>query len=113
MRKNTREVFNAWKEGKAKFANHKYAKTSIWCTEQGIIWSYGTVLVMRNANTIVLNKTRYSHTTTVHQNSLHVLLEEYCKETYKDEGLSLLIVDDISMYRSMSEMEHYLSPVGV
>lgn len=108
MRKNTREVFNAWKQEKTKMP-YGDSVPSIWCDYQGIIWSYGTVLVMTDdTSTVVLNKTKYSRATSVHQNSLHVLLEEYCKE----KNLSLLIVDNISMRHSISEMEHYLSSVG-
>jgi len=96
MRKNTREVFNAWKQGKRK----KFCDAIH--TDFGEIYSYATLLVAQHDNTVVLNRTKYSITTSIHQGGLHVLLEKHCK----DNNLELLIVEDIPIgYRSCEAIE--------
>lgn len=64
MRKNCQEVVRAWERGKE---CHK--ASSIW-TDGRRIMSYGTCLVENVGGRLYLNRTRYSVTTTVHQNAL-------------------------------------------
>lgn len=68
MRKNTREVFIAW-------LNHRTHKSngSIW-TDGEKIFSYKTILVQKIDGEVYLNRTKYSPTTSNHQNGLAVLL---------------------------------------
>lgn len=69
MRKNTQEAFRAFEAGEAK----KVAQ-SIW-TDGETIYSYSTALLARRDNgSLVFNATRYSVTTTIHQNGLRELL---------------------------------------
>ena len=87
MRKNTQEVFDAWKESRT-----CKKSTSIW-TESGTgeIWSYATLIVKRYHDMVILNKTKYSVTTTNQQNGLHSLLSLYCTRM----NLVLVVDDDI------------------
>ena len=67
MRKNTRLVIDAWR-------NSKPLKQcqSIW-TDGEAIYSYATCLVVTEEDApLILNMTKYSRTTTIHQNSLLV-----------------------------------------
>lgn len=64
MRKNCQEVVRAWERGKA-----CSKADSIW-TDGHRIMSYGTCLVENVGGRLYLNRTRYSVTTTVHQNAL-------------------------------------------
>lgn len=79
MRKNTREVFRAWSEGRA-----KQAAPSIW-TDGENIYSYGTCIVARipakflegyygHGDRYAMNVTSYSTTTSTHQNALRDVL---------------------------------------
>ena len=70
MRKNTVETFKAWAAGK----NIKKC-ASIW-TDGETVYSYGTAIMRRKGDTIVLNVQKYSPTTSNHQNTLRILLEE-------------------------------------
>lgn len=71
MRKNTREVFNAWKDGK------RLKKCdSIW-TNGEVIYSYNTWLLApypKRIGKYLFNLTEYSRTTTNHQHSIEWLL---------------------------------------
>ncbi len=71
MRKNCRETVRHWLLEKPS-APAQQGK-SIW-TDGRNIYSYQTCLVTRSpwAGTMILNRTRYSQTTTVHQNALAV-----------------------------------------
>lgn len=65
MRKNCAEVVRAWEFGRA---NRR--ADSIW-TDGRQIMSYGTVILEPvDGLGLVLNRTRYSHTTSTHQNAL-------------------------------------------
>lgn len=64
MRKNCQDVVRAWERGKA-----CSKADSIW-TDGHRIMSYGTCLVENVGGQLYLNRTRYSVTTTVHQNAL-------------------------------------------
>lgn len=70
MRKNTLETFKAWLTGKK-----KKMTPSVW-TDGETVYSYGTAIMRRKGDTIVLNTEKYSSTTSTHQNSLRALLEE-------------------------------------
>lgn len=71
MRKNCEEVLNAWY-----VAKKKRTADSIW-TENGKVYSYGTLILERRYDFITgkwlfyLNMTKYSVTTTVHQNAIY------------------------------------------
>lgn len=67
MRKNTMQVFEAWQAGKKNMR-----QTSIW-TDGHDVYSYGT-MILKKDQIRVLNRTKYSRTTTQHQNNLAVLL---------------------------------------
>ena len=64
MRKNCQEVVRAWEIGQA-----CSKADSIW-TDGRRIMSYGTCLVQNIRGRLYLNRTRYSVTTTIHQNAL-------------------------------------------
>ena len=64
MRKNTREVFDAWMNGIA-----NCGQDSIW-TDGERIFSYQTILVERTPRGPVVNVTKYSQTTSTHQNAI-------------------------------------------
>lgn len=88
MRKNTREVWNAWKQGKR---HEKY--DSIW-TDGQVIYSYGTWLLKHQPiGKYLFNVTRYSKTTTNHQSGLGVLMDEmFPNVSYK---IQVIEVDDV------------------
>lgn len=69
MRVNCSAVLSAFQSGKA------YRRcASIW-TDGNAIYSYVTVLVVRlGAGNVAINRTRYSTTTTIHQNALAAAL---------------------------------------
>ena len=74
MRKNTVETFKAWVSGrKCKKTGRNGA--SIW-TDGETVYSYGTAIMRRKGDTIALNVQKYSSTTSNHQNTLRILLEE-------------------------------------
>jgi hypothetical protein len=69
MRKNTQQAVKAWRAGKA-----LRPAQSVW-TDGTTIFSYGTALLTRRADgMLVMNLTKYSRTTTVHQNGLKYAL---------------------------------------
>lgn len=69
MRKNTRQTFEAWIAGRAVEPSR-----AIW-TDGTVIYSYGTPLLAKlDAETVVLNVTTYSATTTAHQGGLRLAL---------------------------------------
>lgn len=72
MRKGTVETFNAWLAGKS-----RHPRASVW-TNGETVYSYGTpILVKRDDKGLCLNITRYSVTTTNHQNGLRQLLTQH------------------------------------
>ncbi len=93
MRKNCKDVIDSWKMN----ASCKSSQ-SIWTERStGEIWSYRTMLLKRYHSVIVFNATKYSRTTTVHQNALRTFFGEYCARC----GLTFLVLDDVPMgYRS-------------
>lgn len=85
MRKNTQAVWKSWQQGKA----NKTCQ-AVW-TDGKHVWSYGTcIMALDSDDKVVLNRTRYSMTTTVHQNALAVLCQHVSKrEVYdKPQGAS-------------------------
>jgi len=65
MRKNCREALRAFQSGRA-----ARPADSIW-TDGETIWSYSTALVTRTpVGRLVLNRTKYSPTTSNHQTAL-------------------------------------------
>lgn len=72
MRKNTKEVFYAWRQGKS-----SRGQRSIW-TDGRTIFSYDTPILtpcVDPAEPPRLNLTKYSVTTTVHQRGIEYLLK--------------------------------------
>ncbi len=74
MRKNCKEVMHAWSVGK-----RKRSTDSIW-TENNTVYSYRTAIAERRYDAIVgkwvfyLNMTKYSVTTSIHQNAIYAML---------------------------------------
>lgn len=64
MRKNCQDVVRAWERGEA-----CRRADSIWTDGERIL-SYGTCIVQPVGGRLYLNRTRYSVTTSVHQNAL-------------------------------------------
>ncbi len=92
MNKNTREIFLAWLKRQAK-GNRRLA---IW-TDGHSILSYDTTLVSRDRSVVspddddvIINMTRYSNTTTRHQNSLMVLLTSLKEKAKRYKNLSVI-----------------------
>lgn len=69
MRKNTRDTYNAWRENRS----YKRGGSSIW-TDGQTIYSYSTPIIQRQNSRITFNASRYSTTTSTHQNALRYLL---------------------------------------
>lgn len=70
MRANCEKTLTAFLAGKsAKPAD------SIW-TDGNKIWSYRTLIAERHEGKVYLNMTRYSNTTTVHQNALRARMPD-------------------------------------
>ena len=71
MRKNTERLLDAWHQGRSDRGSE-----SIW-TDGENIWSYDTCILARQdenspaTNPYVLNMTKYSPTTSQHQNAIH------------------------------------------
>ncbi len=64
MKRNTRATLQAW------HAREPSPQPSIW-TDGETIWSYGTAIATRtNPGAVILNRTKYSSTTSGHQNAL-------------------------------------------
>jgi hypothetical protein len=74
MRTNTSKVIKAFEAGKS-----LKACSAIW-TNGDAVWSYGTCLVARVPGGVALNATRYSVTTTNHQNGLRCGLSNIVAE---------------------------------
>lgn len=73
MRKNTKNVFNAWVKG-----HSEKKQNSIW-TDGYKIYSYNTPILQYNdSGAIVIDMSKYSRTTTNHQNSIRRM----CQETH-------------------------------
>ena len=74
MRKNCKEAMQAWTMSKT-----KKTADSIW-TENGKMYSYNTVILQRKwdaitgQRTFYLNMTKYSVTTSIHQNAIYSAL---------------------------------------
>lgn len=79
MRKNCRRALDRWNAGKP---SPRSAAASIW-SDGETLWSYGTALAVRHHDgAIGLNVTRYSRTTSAHQNALRAALQgENVRET--------------------------------
>lgn len=85
MRVNTRRTLAAFVAGRA-----ARPASSIW-TDGVTIWSYGTVIATRlpsTPGTLLFNATRYSVTTSIHQNALAVALREEGFELIEFTGIS-------------------------
>ncbi len=73
MRKNTIRVFGAWRKC---IRDNKEKRKSIW-TDGIHVYSYNTIILVTPDNIgepYRLNMTKYSRTTSNHQNSLRALL---------------------------------------
>lgn len=99
MRKNCKETLEAWKASK-----RKRSSDSIW-TENGIVYSYRTAILERRYDSIVhkwifyLNMTKYSVTTTIHQNAIYAyLLRNHPKD---------IIVKFDDLYRGVQDLRKY------
>lgn len=64
MRKNCRVAMNSFLAGKA-----SRPADSIW-TDGETLFSYETAIAVKKGGRVVLNRERYSDTTTIHQNAL-------------------------------------------
>jgi hypothetical protein len=73
MRVNTEKALRAWQSGKA--WRERIGRGSIWSNGTSL-YSYGTELVRQWNGSTYLNVTRYSRTTSVHQNALRVALPD-------------------------------------
>lgn len=73
MRKSTVDVFKSWMEGKR---NKK--SRAVW-TDGQHVYSYGTPVLWIADSTIHFNVTRYSRTTTNHQNGLRQLMVQHSR----------------------------------
>jgi hypothetical protein len=69
MRKNLRDALNRF--GQKVASPRSVQGGSVW-TDGRVIYSYSTPLLMITGGRVVLNVTRYSVTTTIHQNALRV-----------------------------------------
>ena len=82
MRKNCQRTVNAWRDGKS------FGKRgdSIW-TDGDAVYSYATWIVCpRKGGPFLFNATKYSQTTTTHQNALRAYME--------GEGLGVEVYDN-------------------
>ena len=64
MRKNCRLTYEAWRDGRA-----VRPSDSIW-TDGASVYSYQTAIAVRRPAGVILNRTPYTKTTTIHQNAL-------------------------------------------
>jgi|TARA_R110000744_G_scaffold85947_1_gene167959 hypothetical protein len=98
VRKNTRAVLDAWEGNK----HSGKSGDSIW-TDGKTIYSYGTWILTMEAidrwphNRVLFNSTKYSPTTSAHQNAIKGDLTPWVSN--KD----LVIVDDISIGTTISQ----------
>jgi len=73
MKKNTEAVLRAFHANSTK----GHPGVSIW-TDGNAVWSYHTcILAWKEGLGMVLNRTRYSPTTTIHQNAIAADLRNY------------------------------------
>ena len=95
MRKNTQDVFRAYVVGQSK---GRWGD-SIW-TDGKRVFSYWTCLLARNSSGTVLNRTRYSVTTTQHQTGLAYLISGWSDVRYVENlGLGASAVDLVARSR--------------
>lgn len=80
-RVNCGKVFKAWAEGRS-----NRSADSVWSNGDHI-YSYGTCIVARDGDRVILNRTTYSVTTTRHQNALYTALRQ--------NGFDFVTVEDI------------------
>jgi hypothetical protein len=74
MRKNTQAVWKSWQQGES-----NRACRAVW-TDGKHVWSYGTcIAALDSDDCVVMNMTKYSYTTSVHQNALRALFGAVCK----------------------------------
>jgi hypothetical protein len=52
------------------FAYNEYAQSATARTDNGIFWSYNTVIAVRRNDTVYLSKVKYSATTSGQQNAI-------------------------------------------
>jgi hypothetical protein len=85
MRKNTVQVFGAWLKG-----DENRKQNSIW-TDGDTIYSYGTAIATHgdNLGEVFMNRTKYSNTTSQHQNNLAVLFPREGYEILELNGLPI------------------------
>lgn len=69
MRVNTQKALQAWKSGK--MWRERLGRGSIWSNGTSL-YSYGTEILRERDGLTYLNVTRYSRTTSRHQNALKV-----------------------------------------
>jgi predicted component of type VI protein secretion system len=82
MRKNTQAVWQAWQAGKA------LRKCDAVWTDGKHVWSYGTcIAALDSDDRVVLNRTRYSVTTTVQQTGMAVLMQHVSKREVYNKPL--------------------------
>ena len=83
MRKNCERAYKAWSDGRA-----LRPAPSIW-SDGNTLWSYWTAIAAVDParSMIVLNRTSYSKTTTIHQNALAYVM--------RFEDYVLVEVDDV------------------
>ena len=78
MRKNTKNVFNAWLNNRS-----ERKQKSIW-TDGKNIYSYNTIIIQMDiAGYYVMNMQRYSCTTSNHQNSLRIMIHHHYPDTHR------------------------------
>lgn len=83
MRVNTRKALNAWNEGRS-----AHPAQAIH-TDGVSIYSYGTCIVTLHNNLVIVNMTKYSRTTTVHQNALAAVLPRGLAGKIEVDGLPI------------------------
>ena len=97
MRKNCKDVLEAWHT-----SSRKRTCDSIW-TENGKVYSYRTLIAERRYDSIVgkwlffVNMTKYSSTTSVHQNAIW----SYLQSKYPDD--IYIVFDDL--YRGVQDLQ--------
>lgn len=98
MRANARKALTAWETGK-----RWRGAESIW--SDGVsIWSYRTELVTRDAEgRVLLNVTRYSPTTSRHQNALAVAIPDAVQVDGVARG-GYLLTDEQQVERLMTNL---------
>jgi hypothetical protein len=71
MRRNCEDALQRWANDTPSPRSKQHG--SVW-TDGKVIWSYGTALVLQDHGGIALNVTKYSVTTSAHQNALRAEL---------------------------------------